>query len=162
MQTLSSNDKSKFLKLQLIRSTLAAVLSIFIVLGGDLGTEMLWLVLASVLGTLLAGKFLQQATSFPRTLLRHIAFFTALFFALWCANFFVTNTSNTSPTKDFYFYRLSEHFFLIMLFYSCSFLSTWFYWTKKSALTWETVIGAVCFLWFLSGHRNYHLDAQKK
>jgi transglutaminase-like putative cysteine protease len=64
-------------------------------------------------------------------------------------------------SNDFAVFRIGGHIWLIACFYIAALLSSWFFWTSRFATSLEALIASSVFLWLLSGHRNYHLDAPK-
>ena len=152
----------RFYQLQLMRAAIAAVITIFLTRVADLGTNETLLVIAALLGTWSAGRMLQKGRIFLGALLTHAVLFTIAASCLWFANLVLTGADSAEATKDFYVFRLAEHLTLLGIFYSASFLTTWYFWCARQAVTVEATLFSAIFLWLLSGHRNYHLDAPKK
>ncbi len=152
----------RFYQLQLMRAAIASAITIFLTRVADLGTNETLLVLAALLGTWIAGRMLLKGRSFLGALLTHAVLFVGVVFILWFTNLVLTGADSAEATKDFYVYRLAEHLTLLGIFYAASFLTTWYFWCARQAVTVEATLFAVVFLSLLSGHRNYHLDAPKK
>jgi protein-glutamine gamma-glutamyltransferase len=160
--SLSAQDKRKFAQLQLLRSIIAIVVTLFLAQVVDLGIDTPWLLLGVVVGILYSGKLLKKKKSFVRIAFGHAVLFLLVSVIFSAANLIITSPADTAASTDFLVPRYDDDVFIFCVFYALAFLSNWFFWTQNLAVTVEAVIGSALFVWLLSGHRNYHIDAPKQ
>jgi len=157
-----TTEEKPFRVLQTFRLLIAGIITFFLAKSLDLGVAFGFLLSASWVGVILAGRALKLQRSFLWVLSSHALLFLLLNFCLKFANLLSTATDKSEPSADFFVPLLSDEVFLVLLFYSFSFLSTWFFWTFGAAATWEGLLYTSAFIWLMSGHRNYHIDAPKQ
>ena len=159
----SARDKTVFKLLQFLRICFALAAISFISNTGDLGTSQTSLSLACVLGILLAGYLLQKKVSLQKVVFLHIALLALFYLSTASAEYFSASLwpQDSSGEKDLFFFRLSNHARLLFFCYAAGFLSSWFFWYSRLAVTSETLASAAVFIWLLQGHRNYQLDSPK-
>ncbi len=155
-------DRKKFYQLQLLRLALAWVITLFVARAIDLGIGNPLLLLSVSAGTLFAGLILSRGKTFIVTALVHGLIFLAAALCFSAANTIITAPAGSAATSDFLVSQLADKTLLLGIFYSIAFLTTWFFWTRPQAVTIEAVLYSTAFLWLLSGHRNYHIDAPKQ
>ena len=151
---------TEFYKLQVLRAVILSAITTFIAKTITLGTPLLLLILAIILGVAIPGNSLQKQKTFLSALKVHFIFFTSLSIILWLANLIITSSS-TAASFDFLIPQLADDIFILSIFYTFSFLSTWFFWCKHHALTFEALAYSLCFIFLLSAHQNYQTDSPK-
>ncbi len=154
--------KGNVFKLQFLRSLIATGITLFICHTVDLGTHPGILAFAVVSGVLFSGYLLQKPITTRRVVFYHLGFLALGALLLWCADIFVSSGLEVEGEHEFLIYRIGDHLSLTALFYLLGFLGTWFFWSKRETLSFEVITMSAFFIWFLSGHRNYYLDAPKQ
>lgn len=157
---LTPAHRRQFALLQLFRSLLLVSIIVFLAETIELGTGLIWLVPAAIAGVLIAGRSLRSGRSFWSLAVVHAAALMAIWLVLAGGNVLITGGAS-KPTDDFLVFRYGEHLKLIIIVYIAGLLTSWFFWRARSAVTWEAAALGSMFIWLLSGHRNYHLDAPK-
>jgi hypothetical protein len=123
----------------------------------DLGTSPLLISIAGAFGIVVA-SFL----AFSRlTSLSAIALAGSVF-AIHLAGFSILDAIQVArETGDLWTYPLREHSFTLSLALTAAFLSTWYFWRGRHAITLEAIAAASLLLLLLAAHRGYHLDRPK-
>lgn len=158
----ASSDTGTFVQLQFVRIFLASVITLFLARSVDLGVSTPLLLSSVALGSLLAGYLLSRGTGFITTILLHTLLACLCSFLFSLANTIITSGSDAAASSDFLIAQLADKSLLLGIFYATAFLSTWFFWTRPQAVTLEAILFSTAFLWLLSGHRNYHIDAPRQ
>ncbi|HQH26887.1 MAG TPA: hypothetical protein PLP17_05770, partial [Oligoflexia bacterium] len=159
---LATTDQRRFTRLQCARLLLGLIIVVSLSHVVHFGLSVSWILLGTIAGGVLSGRFLLSGRSFLQTAAAHLLFFCLLAGILALANITVVAQAGSAPQSDFLIPRYADDIFLVCLFYTASFLSTWFFWTNAQAVTFEALFGTSIFVWLLSAHRNYHIDAPKQ
>lgn len=147
----------KFHFLQITRVLIAWLLIFFLLNCFDLGTKFTPFYLGALLGILVAGALKKK--SFLKIFLINLVAYFATKISLSIANEIYLRSAST---QDFLVYSLIDAFNLFFLVYFAAFFTTWFYWRYEETLSFEAFGFSIFFLWILSSHRNFQLDAPKK
>ncbi|MCB0358006.1 MAG: transglutaminase domain-containing protein [Bdellovibrionales bacterium] len=153
---LSSPEHRQFVRLQFMRALILSLGAVFLWTALDLGTSIAALIAAPVIGVIAAGWGLLHGTRFSRMLFFHVAA-AAAFWGVFQLLLLGGDDSEALLSL----YRVWTHVQLLAAFYVAALLLTWFFWTVRSAVTFETVAASGMVVWLLGPHRNYQLDAPK-
>lgn len=159
---LSPGDRRTFLRLQFFRLIIASAFTLFLARVVEFGLSTAWLIAAVTCALFFSGHLVKKKTAFVSVLLVHSIFFLSLSALFWLANLLLTSLAETPPYVDFLIPRIADNVLLVSLFYVAAFLSSWFFWTRPRAVTFEALFGSALFVWLLSGHRNYHIDSPRQ
>lgn len=158
-QTYSPVDTKSFVTLQAIRAFFGLVAIQFVSSIFELGSPDWWLSLSIILALFLSGWLIRTSLSFLRVCLYHAGVLSLGILLFWV---FSHIYASGDASNDFFVYRQAEHVRLFALLYFSAFVGNWYFWRYKHALTLEISLLAIIFVWLLSGHRNYYLDAPKQ
>lgn len=128
----------------------------------ELSISLALLDLSVAIGSYLPILLLRNGRSFGFVLLSHFLAFFLLSVIFWLGDWLVIDFFSLGEANDFSLTRLADTVFLLFLAYFLSFFSSWLFWTRSSFLTLETLSGTLGFIWLLSSHRDYHIDAPKQ
>lgn len=155
-------SKSQFWFLQAFRASLGLVFVCFLVQVIELGISSLTVYLGLLAGSFFAGRFLWKHSSFSSALVKHYIYAVAAYLLLFAVNHLVLTLGSAYQSSDYLVPRLTDDLLLITVFYCFGFLSTWFFWKSRSALTFEGLGVSLFFVSLLAAHRNYHVDAPRQ
>lgn len=155
------SPKLIFSGLQFVRAVLFVLVLVFIQSASELGTSSALVGLVVFTGIILAGKLVRSSVPFIRVAGFHLVAFALVRIGFGVANSFALNPVTADPAMDFRVARILEHLSFLGWSYGLGFVSTWLFWTIRGWLTAEALFLGGFFVWMLSGHRNYHLDAPK-
>ncbi|MFN8391130.1 MAG: transglutaminase-like domain-containing protein [Bdellovibrionota bacterium] len=157
----NSADRRAFFRLQLFRISLGLLLTFLLSRSLEIGVAVEWLLAATTAGILFSGSLLCRGKKLIRILVWHALAFAVADGALSITNFIVVSQKSSTQASDFLVSAISDQLFVTFLFYAVSFISNWFFWTSAAAATIEGFLYSAVFVFLMSGHRNYHLDAPK-
>jgi hypothetical protein len=155
-------DRKAYRRLQMFRVLLGGMLTYFLARTLEIGVELTWLLGAVTFGTLLAGTLLRREFRFRKVLFWHVLVFLLTRGVLSAANFILVSQQGSPQSNDFLVPQINDQLAIIAVFYCTAIMSTWFFWTSSAAVTLEALFYSCVFVWLMSGHRNYHLDAPKQ
>jgi len=164
--TLSSSTlaptKEQFWFLQICRAALGLLFVCFLVQVVELGISSLTVYLGLICGSYFAGRFLWKHNSFSSVSLKHAIYAVVIYLSLFLLNHLVLKLGASFSSADFLIPKLSDDLLLISVFYFIGFVSTWFFWKSRSALTFEALGVSIFFVSLLAAHRNYQVDAPRQ
>ncbi len=149
-------------RLQLLRYLVFGGITLFIATAVELGVDTGVLLLGVGVGIFLAGHCLLKGLSFLKVSVFHAIAFGLGYLLLNGANYFLTAGAASDASYDFLLPKYMDKFLVVLLFYGVALLSTWGFWTRRLTVTVECIFGSVLYVWLLSGHRGYHIDAPKE
>jgi hypothetical protein len=155
-------SRRQFVQLQALRLGALSVITYFLKNILELSPSLFWLLAAGFFGIFLSGRLVTRGHALMRIAAYHVLSFVLIFSILHLANYAILYLAHFPPSYDFFIYKLSDSVFIVLMFYTVSFVETWFFWTNKHALTWEGAGSAAFLVWLLKAHRNYHIDAPKQ
>jgi hypothetical protein len=158
----SDIPNSVLYRLQILRFLVFGGISLFISTAVDLGVDTGVLLLSVAAGIYLAGRNLRKGRSFLRVALIHVIAFAIGYSLLNAANYLLTMGSSADPAYDFLLPKYVDKLLVLLLFYGLALISTWGFWTRKLTVAIECIFGSILYVWLLSGHRGYHIDAPKE
>lgn len=159
---LAPPEQRRFHQLQLLRTVFGLAITFFVVRLLQIDTPLEYCLGASVLGVFAAGRFVRSGQGFLHAAVLHFMVYLLVRAGLWTTNYFLTTSHGVPQSYDFAVPTFTDQLLIFVLSYACAFLSTWLFWTRVGSATLEGLIWVLALVWFLAGHRNYHLDAPKQ
>src|SRR5262245_38403810 len=129
--TFTVDEDKRFFSLQIVRIALALVFTAILTRLLNISMPNEYLSLAAIAGVLMAGRLLNRRYTFAWVFLVHAALFLAIRsgLAVWNAN-----SGSADPLSDFRVAMIADSTFLLLLWYSAAFLSTWLFWCRDWAV----------------------------
>jgi hypothetical protein len=127
-----------------------------------LGVPLVAQVITISAGVFVAGQLTRRYASFWRIVGVQVLIFILGYYFLIGVNSLVLLGKNVDASRDFAVTFILDQLSLLCFLYSVSFLTTWFYWTKREATFIEAIIANFAIIGLLAGHRNYQIDAPKQ